>query len=81
MAGGVIATLIIGAVTLYTTHVLWQYCMKYPLTRDVCDVAFKCVLTPLASMRETHALWQQSIWRWYSWTRRLVGRSDWLGIE
>lgn len=46
MAGGVLATVIIGGVTLYTTHVLWQYCMKYPLTRDVCDVAFKCVPLP-----------------------------------
>ena len=29
MAGGVIATLIIGLATLYTSHVLWRFCMLY----------------------------------------------------
>jgi amino acid permease len=39
MAGGTIATLLIGAATLWTSHVLWRYCMKYPAIRDICDVA------------------------------------------
>ncbi|ORY80240.1 transmembrane amino acid transporter protein-domain-containing protein [Leucosporidium creatinivorum] len=40
MAGGVLATLIIGASTYYTSHVLWRYCMKHPEVRDICDAAF-----------------------------------------
>ncbi|KAL7411848.1 transmembrane amino acid transporter protein-domain-containing protein [Mrakia frigida] len=40
MAGGVIATLLIGLVTLYTSHVLWRFCMAYPQCRDIADVAY-----------------------------------------
>ena len=47
MAGGLIATVIIGLVTLYTSRVLWIYCMRFPYTRDICDVASKSVLTIL----------------------------------
>ncbi|KAK4050375.1 hypothetical protein OIV83_003444 [Microbotryomycetes sp. JL201] len=40
MAGGVIATLVIGVSTYYTSHVLWRFCMAHPEVRDICDAAF-----------------------------------------
>ncbi|ORY92963.1 transmembrane amino acid transporter protein-domain-containing protein [Leucosporidium creatinivorum] len=40
MAGGTIATLLIGVLTYYTSHVLWRYCMKHPEIRDICDAAY-----------------------------------------
>jgi len=39
MAGGVIATVIIGLVVLYTSHVLWRFCMKHPDSTDICDLS------------------------------------------
>ncbi|KAL8278123.1 hypothetical protein RQP46_009447 [Phenoliferia psychrophenolica] len=40
MAGGVIATLLIGLATMWTSHVLWRYCMAHPQIRDICDAAY-----------------------------------------
>lgn len=40
MAGGVISTVIIGLSVLYTSHVLWRFCMQYPEIRDICDAAY-----------------------------------------
>lgn len=40
MAGGVISTFIIGLSVLYTSHVLWRYCMRHPEIRDICDAAY-----------------------------------------
>ncbi|KAL8281382.1 hypothetical protein RQP46_006066 [Phenoliferia psychrophenolica] len=40
MAGGTIATLLIGLATLWTSHVLWRYCMRHPQIRDICDAAY-----------------------------------------
>ncbi|KAM0756410.1 hypothetical protein T439DRAFT_345174 [Meredithblackwellia eburnea MCA 4105] len=34
------ATLVIGLATLWTSHVLWRYCMAYPQIRDICDAAY-----------------------------------------
>ncbi|KAF9510104.1 hypothetical protein BS47DRAFT_1348402, partial [Hydnum rufescens UP504] len=39
-ADGAITTVIIGLITLYTSRVLWVYCMRFSYTRDICDVAF-----------------------------------------
>ena len=33
MAGGVITTLIVAATTLYTSLILWKYCMVHPHIR------------------------------------------------
>jgi len=38
MAGGVIATVLIGLTVLYTSHVLWRYCMANPGSTDICDL-------------------------------------------
>ncbi|KAK4052227.1 hypothetical protein OIO90_004449 [Microbotryomycetes sp. JL221] len=40
MAGGVLATLIIGATTYWTSHVLWRFCLAHPEVRDICDAAY-----------------------------------------
>jgi hypothetical protein len=40
MAGGMITTILIGLSTLYTSHVLWRYCMQNRRIRDIADVAF-----------------------------------------
>jgi len=38
MAGGVIATILIGLSVLYTSHVLWRYCLRHPESTDICDL-------------------------------------------
>ncbi len=40
MAGGMLATLLIGLSTLYTSHVLWRYCMQNRRIRDIADAAY-----------------------------------------
>lgn len=39
--GGIIATLSIGVVTLYTSLTLWKFQMKHPECRDICDIGYK----------------------------------------
>lgn len=41
MVGGIIATLGIGVVTLYTSMTLWKFQMKHPECRDICDIGYK----------------------------------------
>lgn len=38
--GGVLITLFIGLITLYTSYILWQYCMIHPEVRDICDIGY-----------------------------------------
>lgn len=33
MAGGIITTMIVAACTLYTSLILWRYCMRHPHIR------------------------------------------------
>ncbi|KAM5545046.1 hypothetical protein V8D89_001157 [Ganoderma adspersum] len=35
---GIILTLVVAICVLYTSLVLWRYCMKHPEIRDVCDI-------------------------------------------
>ncbi|KAI1784526.1 transmembrane amino acid transporter protein-domain-containing protein [Ganoderma leucocontextum] len=35
---GIILTLVVAVCVLYTSLVLWRYCMKHPEIRDVCDI-------------------------------------------
>jgi len=39
MAGGVITTIIVGLTVLYTSHVLWRYCMAHPESTDIIDLS------------------------------------------
>lgn len=39
MAGGVITTIIVGLTVLYTSHVLWRYCMAHPGSTDIIDLS------------------------------------------
>ncbi|KAG7575423.1 hypothetical protein FFLO_00242 [Filobasidium floriforme] len=41
MAGGIITTMIVAACTLYTSLILWRYCMRHPHIRDIADVAYE----------------------------------------
>ncbi|KAI5480146.1 neutral amino acid permease [Pseudohyphozyma bogoriensis] len=43
MAGGTIATLTIGAATLFTSHVLWRYCMRHPQIRNAGATAIQTI--------------------------------------
>ncbi|WWC87430.1 uncharacterized protein L201_002319 [Kwoniella dendrophila CBS 6074] len=36
---GFFITFGLGIVTWYTSYVLWQFCMKHPEARDICDIA------------------------------------------
>ncbi len=38
MAGGILTTLVITIFVLYTSMVLWQFCLRHPEVRDVCDI-------------------------------------------
>ncbi|KAJ9119931.1 hypothetical protein QFC24_005414 [Naganishia onofrii] len=40
MAGGMITTVIIGLSVLYTSHVLWRFCLVHPEVRDIADAAY-----------------------------------------
>ena len=35
---GVILTIVVAAFVLYTSLVVWEFCMKHPEVRDVCDI-------------------------------------------
>ncbi|KII84890.1 hypothetical protein PLICRDRAFT_57399 [Plicaturopsis crispa FD-325 SS-3] len=35
---GIIVTLAVSGIVLYTSLVLWRFCLKYPEIRDVCDI-------------------------------------------
>lgn len=39
MAGGVITTVLVGLCVLYTSHVLWRYCLRHPESTDICDLS------------------------------------------
>jgi len=39
MAGGVIATLLVGLIVWYTGLVLWRYCMAHPGSTDIVDLS------------------------------------------
>ncbi|KAK9898346.1 hypothetical protein P389DRAFT_32478 [Cystobasidium minutum MCA 4210] len=39
MAGGLIATVVVGLCVLYTSHVLWRYCLAHPESTDICDLS------------------------------------------
>jgi Na+/proline symporter len=41
MVPGVIVTLATAASVLYTSLILWRYCLKHPEIRDVCDIGRK----------------------------------------
>ncbi|KAI0048464.1 hypothetical protein FA95DRAFT_1557963 [Auriscalpium vulgare] len=41
MVPGVIVTLAVAASVLYTSLILWRYCLKHPEVRDVCDIGQK----------------------------------------
>ncbi|KAK7047766.1 hypothetical protein VNI00_006094 [Paramarasmius palmivorus] len=38
---GIIVTLTVAATVLYTSLILWRYCLKHPDIRDVCDIGKK----------------------------------------
>ncbi|KAG7085545.1 hypothetical protein E1B28_003102 [Marasmius oreades] len=38
---GIILTLVVAASVLYTSLILWRYCLKHPEVRDVCDIGKK----------------------------------------
>ncbi|KAG6906480.1 hypothetical protein DXG01_013719 [Tephrocybe rancida] len=38
---GIILTICVAVICLYTSLVLWQYCLKYPELRDICDIGQK----------------------------------------
>lgn len=38
---GIILTIVIAAIVLYTSLILWRYCLKHPEVRDACDVGRK----------------------------------------
>lgn len=35
---GIILTLVVAAIVLYTSLILWQFCLRHPEVRDVCDI-------------------------------------------
>lgn len=39
MAGGVLTTVVVGLCVLYTSHVLWRYCLAHPESTDICDLS------------------------------------------
>lgn len=39
MAGGVLTTLIVGLVVLYSSHVLWRYCLQNPGSTDIVNLS------------------------------------------
>ncbi|GHJ84576.1 hypothetical protein NliqN6_0978 [Naganishia liquefaciens] len=40
MAGGMITTVVVGLSVLYTSHVLWRFCLAHPEVRDIADAAY-----------------------------------------
>jgi amino acid permease len=35
---GIILTVVVAALVLYTSLVLWEFCLRHPEVRDVCDI-------------------------------------------
>jgi amino acid permease len=35
---GIIVTVVIAALVLYTSLVLWEFCLRHPEVRDICDI-------------------------------------------
>lgn len=35
---GIILTIVVAAIVLYTSLVLWEFCLRHPEVRDVCDI-------------------------------------------
>lgn len=38
-ATGLCVQIFMGLATWYTSYTLWQWCMRYPEARDICDIA------------------------------------------
>ncbi|KDQ07034.1 hypothetical protein BOTBODRAFT_181088 [Botryobasidium botryosum FD-172 SS1] len=38
MALGVVVTILMAAIVLYTSLIIWRFCLKHPEVRDVCDI-------------------------------------------
>ncbi|KAI1906778.1 hypothetical protein LOZ61_006494 [Ophidiomyces ophidiicola] len=38
LAPGLILTVVVAALVLYTSLIIWQYCLRHPNIRDVCDL-------------------------------------------
>jgi len=38
--GGCLFTFGLGLMTWYTSYVLWEYCMRHPEVRDICDIGY-----------------------------------------
>jgi hypothetical protein len=51
MAGGLIATVLLGLINLWTSHILWRYCMANPHLVDStytrCDIGRELTLSSL----------------------------------
>ncbi|PWZ00254.1 hypothetical protein BCV70DRAFT_107454 [Testicularia cyperi] len=41
MAGGLIATFTLGLAALYTSLILWRYCMRHPHLLNICDIGYQ----------------------------------------
>uniref|UniRef100_V5E481 Amino acid transporter transmembrane domain-containing protein n=1 Tax=Kalmanozyma brasiliensis (strain GHG001) TaxID=1365824 RepID=V5E481_KALBG len=41
MAGGLLATLGVGLAALYTSLILWRYCLKHPHILNICDIGYQ----------------------------------------
>ncbi len=35
---GIVLTVVVAALVLYTSLVLWEFCLRHPEVRDVCDI-------------------------------------------
>ena len=35
---GILVTLAVAAIVLYTSLIVWKYCLEHPEIRDVCDI-------------------------------------------
>ncbi|KAK8028014.1 hypothetical protein PG991_005070 [Apiospora marii] len=56
---GLILTVVQALIVLYTSIVLWEFCLRHPEVRDVCDIGqmlFWGKSRPSSRMCETHAL-------------------------
>lgn len=38
LVGGLILTVVVAALVLYTSLVLWEFCLRHPEVKDVCDI-------------------------------------------
>ncbi|GAB7348434.1 hypothetical protein MBLNU459_g6854t4 [Dothideomycetes sp. NU459] len=51
LVGGLILTVVVAALVLYTSLVLWEFCLRHPEVKDVCDIG--------------QMLFWNSRWAWY----------------